>query len=308
IGKQKDLAEKKLLNQPDVLADVLNAFLFEGKEVVQEKDIYPYLTNSSLFTTKLKELQRDSLSLWKPKEDEGYLIGIENQTHTDSKMALRVMAYNTVSYLDQFGKRKGQFFPAVTYVFYYGNKHWKKNKKLSELFNQMNLVEKLFQDHGIEVVEIAFLEREVIERLKSDFYIVADYFEQVRTKKVYIPPNRELKHPFETCYLMYTLTNDKRFLEITEQNGGVKNMCEAFDYYENRGIEKGRHEERQKCMQEAELERQNYIQEAEQKRRNWLLDAIKRNMSEGFSFQQIMKIFGISQDEQNYYFQKLQEE
>ncbi len=42
---------------------------------------------------------------------------------------------------------------------------------------------------------------------------------------------------------MTVLTKDNRFtIKQNEKQGGAKNMCEVFDIYENRGLQKGRME------------------------------------------------------------------
>ena len=42
---------------------------------------------------------------------------------------------------------------------------------------------------------------------------------------------------------MTVLTKDNRFtVKQNEKQGGAKNMCEVFDIYENRGLQKGRME------------------------------------------------------------------
>ena len=76
---------------------------------------------------------------------------------------------------------------------------------------------------------------------KSDFRIVADYFVQLRTNKNYKPSKEEFVHIDEILKLMTVLTKDNRFtVKQNEKQGGAKNMCEVFDIYENRGLQKGK--------------------------------------------------------------------
>ena len=90
---------------------------------------------------------------------------------------------------------------------------------------------------------------------KSDFRIVADYFVQLRTNKNYKPSKEEFVHIDEILKLMTVLTKDNRFtVKQNEKQGGAKNMCEVFDIYENRGLQKGRMEGKREGKLEGKLE------------------------------------------------------
>lgn len=54
---------------------------------------------------------------------------------------------------------------------------------------------------------------------------------------------------------MTVLTKDNRFtVKQNEKQGGAKNMCEVFDIYENRGLQKGRMEGKREGKLEGKLE------------------------------------------------------
>ena len=96
-------------------------------------------------------------------------------------------------------------------------------------------------DYKINLFEIAYLDREIIDSFKSDFWILADYLHQMRVNRNYVADKKAIGHIEELLMLMFAMTGDKRFEEIIDEANTkeVVNMCEVLDIVEARGIEKG---------------------------------------------------------------------
>ena len=96
-------------------------------------------------------------------------------------------------------------------------------------------------DYKINLFEMAYLDREIIDSFKSDFWILADYLYQMRVNKNYVADKKSIAHIEELLMLMSAMTGDKRFEEIIDEANTkeVVNMCEVLDIVEARGIEKG---------------------------------------------------------------------
>ena len=107
-------------------------------------------------------------------------------------------------------------------------------------------------DYRINLFEIAWLRGEQVERFRSDFRIVADYFVQKRETGDYTPDGREMEHVEETLQLLSAMTGDNRFEEAYERKGkgGPRNMCEVLDRVEEKGRQEGRLEGRKEGRQE----------------------------------------------------------
>lgn len=92
---EKDLTEKILEDYNDVFADIINAFVFEGKDVVHPDS----LRNSSVHSQykasdqKLHELERDVAKYWMDGNVRIALCGMENQTKVEKFMPFRVFSY-----------------------------------------------------------------------------------------------------------------------------------------------------------------------------------------------------------------------
>ena len=100
-------------------------------------------------------------------------------------------------------------------------------------------------DYKINVVDVAYLTPEQIEKFQSDFRLVADFFVQKRLTGDYNPPNISVKHMDAFLKLLSVMVGDQRYQEILEEMNerlmeeGSDNMCEVYDKIEGRGIQKG---------------------------------------------------------------------
>ena len=95
-------------------------------------------------------------------------------------------------------------------------------------------------EYKINLFEIAYLSDDQLSLFESDFWIVADYFVQMRKNGDYQPTVRQIRHVQETLDLLSVLTGDSRFEEAyNEKEGGIHNMCEVLDRIEKRGREEG---------------------------------------------------------------------
>ena len=243
---QKDLAEKVLADYNDVFADIVNGLLFDGEQIVKESEltdtqaISQYKANDNT----LHEQERDVAKIWNKCDIQIAFIGMENQTQVDRLMPLRVIGYDGASYRAQLLKEESPH-PVITLVLYFGEERWNGRRSLMECLTVPERLEPFVSDYKINVFEIAYLEDRQLEKFKSDFKIVADFFIQQRITRDYKPSKEKMRHVDEILKLLEVLSNDKRFSkidikELKEQKyeGGV-NMCVALDKIENRGFERG---------------------------------------------------------------------
>ena len=190
VDNEKDTAQMNLEGYNDVFADVINAFLFEGKREVREEELEEAPTRSSYKGKRTRTQERDLAKYWKRTEIRIF-FGTENQMGPDVDMPLRVIGYDGAAYRDQLyyvkgknGKRRRNHnprYPVITLVLYFGyKKHWDKPKKLKEVLkNVPEALDPYVNDYEIHVFEVAWMTEEQLQLLKSDFRFVADYFMQM---------------------------------------------------------------------------------------------------------------------------------
>ena len=111
---------------------------------------------------------------------------------------------------------------------------------MKERFTVPEELKMYVSDYKYNLFEIAYLSDEQLDQFESDFWVVADYFVQMRKNRDYRPKPRRIRHVQETLHLLSVLTGDTRFEDACqEQMEGVHTMCEVLDRIENQGIQKG---------------------------------------------------------------------
>ena len=276
---QKDISEKIFEDYDDVFSDIFNGIVYDGEQVVKPEELSNALVHSQYKDEKgvLHEEERDVAKYWGKNKVRLAVYGIENQSRIDRNLPLRIIGYDGASYKDMYiraEKEKIKPVPAITLVLYFGNERWNRNRKLSDLIEIPDGLEDYFNDYRINVVEVAWLEEEVIKRFRSDFRIVADYFVGKRKNPEYIPESKDAIHHVDAFLkFMSAVTGDERYIKISKQKDTeeVYTMCEVLDRVENKGEEKvtklylilikeGKVSEFEKACKDREYRKKLYIQ------------------------------------------------
>lgn len=262
---EKDMTEKTLEAYNDVFADIVNVLLFDGKRVVRPNALQDATTFSQYkFADELHEQERDVAKYWKKGNIRLALCGLENQTKIDKDMVLRVMGYDGAVYRGQLleGKNKRYRYPVVTLVLYFGSKHWTNNKTLLERVKVPKGLEPYVNDYKINVVEVAYLSMEQIEKFRSDFKDVAKFFVAQRTRADIKFSSRQIKHVDEVLKLLQAATGepDNSELFVKDFEKGEKTvMGNLFKRYENKGLRQGRKEGREEGIAEGRAEERGNV-------------------------------------------------
>lgn len=92
---QKDLAAKRFERSPEVFADIINALIFEGEQVVSPRDLQPAPTESLYPAAHgILRNQYNDVSKYEMAHDEIRVqYTLENQSGPDYKIALRKAGY-----------------------------------------------------------------------------------------------------------------------------------------------------------------------------------------------------------------------
>lgn len=136
---QKDKVEKLLEDYPDVFADIINVFVYQGRQVVKPEELITTDVRSQYKASDnmLHEEERDTLKEWNNGKEQKVLFGIENQTRKDKKMPLRVIAYDGSSYRSQMLKKESkEFCKVITLVLNFGENQWNGDKELKDVINK----------------------------------------------------------------------------------------------------------------------------------------------------------------------------
>ncbi|MBD5556239.1 MAG: Rpn family recombination-promoting nuclease/putative transposase [Roseburia sp.] len=201
---QKDLSVKELTSYPDVVADLINVFVYGGKEVVHSEELRPYNTGESVVDTQgiLKGLFRDNCMENLRDGTRYMLVGIENQDDVDYTMPVRVMGYDYAGYVRQLeelaaenkraGKdmgarriQKGQKIkPVVTFVLYYGGREDMPVELLQMLDVSEDVgLQKYIKNYEINLICLRDMTLSQVQSFRSDFAFVAKYLSRSYNKK-----------------------------------------------------------------------------------------------------------------------------
>ena len=313
---EKDLLEKTLEEHNDVFADIVNALGFGGEELVSPESLKPGPT-ASIYEDpdgRKREQHRDVVKYCTQSGVVLALFGLENQSGEDYDMVFRMMSYDGAAYKQQKGRRKK--YPVISFVLYYGLEHWKAPQSLREAIvwpdektadgcSWQKIIE-LVPDYRINLVEVAFLPREVRERFTSDFRIVAEYFHAKRTETeaefVAGPEgHRNIRHVKEMLDFFREFTGDERYLEMSREmerrseKGECVMSCSMLDYAENKGIQKGIREGVRKGVRKGI---QKGVQKGIREGTRALIESCRElNQSYDSTLQRIMDKFSLSRSE-----------
>jgi hypothetical protein len=101
-------------------------------------------------------------------------------------------------------------------------------------------LENYVSDYHINVVEVAWLTEEEINRFHSDFRIVANFFRNKRLNENYIPNDPTIiKHVDEMLKLLSVMTGDNKYeIQINNSDKGGVSMCTVAQNLEKKGENK----------------------------------------------------------------------
>lgn len=222
---EKDMAEKKLEDYPEVFTDIVNTLLFSDSSIrLDENKIVDGPTESIYKAEEQdKEQRRDTFKYYDIGGGALFCVaayGIENQSTIDNVMPVRIMNYDASAYKSQVfdikssskqtNQKRKRIYPVITIVLNFSEKEWKTSRSLHDMMALPSDLAKYVQDYKINVFDVAFLEDDVIEKFTSDFKAVARFF---KDKRLRLEANDtiEIKHPAEIADLFSVFTGDEGY-------------------------------------------------------------------------------------------------
>ena len=243
---QKDMTEKLLEDYNDVFADIYNVLVFK-KDVIDESRLRDGTTESVYKAEDgvYREQRRDVMKTYLDEyQMELAFIGIDNQTTVDRYISVRVLGYDYAKYRRQVDEKRVPILPVITLVLNMSGKRWSGCKSLADITKVPAEFEPFFQDYKVMVVDVAFLEDEVIERFTSDFKLVAKFFKNRRLGVEPLEDDSEIKHVTELIDFISVFTNDTRYRNIQakinkmKEKGEKVTMCYVAQRLLDRGADR----------------------------------------------------------------------
>ena len=275
---QKDVSLKTFWRDNEHFADLFNATVFNGKQVLKPNKLTEMDTDVSatIQSKSYNESITRNRDVVKKMSDgvELNMLGLEIQDKTHYAMPLRTMTYDALGYIKEYNdikkhhklnkdsfssheeflsgiNKSDRFHPIITLVLYYGESLWDGPTCLSDMMVSMpDNIKAYFSDYKLNLVQI----------LDSDKYTF--YNEDVRdvfniTRSIY---NKDIDSIFseyktrnvdnEVIKLISVLTATPQIMNLCKPNeqGGKVNMCKAMEELKAEWQGESKKEEVQKAI------------------------------------------------------------
>ncbi|MCM1134228.1 MAG: transposase [Clostridium sp.] len=177
-----DTVLKNYWSNNEQFADIFNAVLFEGKQIIRPEELENADTEEVSILKHRDYVEsikaaRDNIKVCRKSTVYGVefvMLGLESQEHIHYAMPLRVMGYdygmykkqydcNAVQYKKSDGldadeylsrmKRTDRFTPVITIVVYYGEKPWDGAVSLHEMLDIPEIMKAFVNDYKVILVE-----------------------------------------------------------------------------------------------------------------------------------------------------------
>ena len=270
---QKDVSLKTFWRDKEHFADLFNATVFNGKQVLKPNKLTEMDTNVSatIQSKSYNESITRNRDVVKKMSDgvEFNILGLEIQDKTHYAMPLRTMTYDALGYIKEYNdikkhhklnkdsfssheeflsgiNKSDRFHHIITLVLYYGESLWDGPTCLSDMmFSMPDNIKAYFSDYKLNLVQI-------LDSDKYTFYNedVRDVFNIIRN--IYNDDFDSIYREYESrnvdidvMELICNITSVPKLMDLctdTEQ-GGTVNMCEAMKRFqaecESKGMKEG---------------------------------------------------------------------
>lgn len=226
--QEKDKVTNLYLGNPERLADIVNAYLYQGKQLLSKDSIRErkqvYYMNDKNDQGESWGIVRDIVvEAEMAKEVEVQtelaavlvLIAVENQTRVHYAMPLRIMKADVTNYDEQYKciknehkknhdlhkkefisgiKKEDKLIPVITICVYWGEEPWDGPRCMKDMLNMEGMpeaVKALLADYPMNLIEINKFPH--TEYLKKDLRIVVEFLKNrsdMQAMKKYVDEHR----------------------------------------------------------------------------------------------------------------------
>lgn len=244
--EKKDTEEKEFIDFPDIAADLINVLLYKGKRVTESKKLLSGSTETIYQGWKKLRSQYEDLCKFELADGKIHVMYlIANQSRTDGKMLLRKAGYTGGVYREQYENKVHNIFPVVEFVLYWGKCRWRSGRDIRKLFPKWEIADDIWEyvdELKLHVFEMRYLPEETRKLFQSDMKIVVDFLAEGNGYR----SNRKIVHKAALIKMIRVLSGeaDTEDIEKWLEEQGIREedeitMCELFDQYERRGMERG---------------------------------------------------------------------
>ena len=254
---------KKLFKNKENFADLFNATVFHGKQVIKADKLMEINTEDIHIEDKTtEELEitkkyRDLTMLYKDRVLQ-IVLGCEDQSTVDYSMPIRTMLYDALAYekqrnnLELKQNKEGKYYrrrmtknqkvlPVLTIIFYYGEKQWDGATCLHDVIQWSDEQELQDTVPNYKMNLIWAYGQEDIDKFKSDLQYILyllKYKQEEEKLEKYIEENDEkLQHMNQDTHNAIVALMGSEILEgiESEEGGEIRMESKALQAIQKRG-------------------------------------------------------------------------
>ena len=254
---------KKLFKNKENFADLFNATIFQGKQVIKADKLIEINTEDIHIEDKTtEELEitkkyRDLTMLYKDRVLQ-IVLGCEDQSTVDYSMPIRTMLYDALAYekqrndLELKQNAEGKYYrrkmtknqkvrPVLTIIFYYGEKQWDGATSLHDMiqWSEEQELQEIVPNYKMNLIWA--YGQEDIDKFKSDLQYILyllKYKQEEEKLEKYIEENDEkLQHMNQDTHNAIVALMGSEILEgiENEEGGEIRMESKALQAIQRRG-------------------------------------------------------------------------
>ncbi len=267
-----DSADKVYWRQNETFADLFNAYLYDGEQVIKSEELEELDTDASDIVEigEVKESvkgARDVIKIAKKYDGVEYvLLAIENQDGIHYGMPIRVMGYDHYSYNKQYNDRKSyykdkgislkddefisgirktdKFLPVITLVLYYGEKDWDGPRSLYDMLVIPDRIKHFVGNYPINIIQMKDNDLVLHNQYNVDlFEIMSIIYDTKKSVAQRIATLREFEADKEVDEKVIDVIVATTNMKVNNKKAGELTLCTLWDEAREQEREKGREAE-----------------------------------------------------------------
>ena len=264
---QKDVSLKTFWRDNEHFADLFNATVFNGKQVLKPDKLTEMDTDVSatIHSKSYNESITRNRDVVKKMSDgvEFNILGLEIQDKTHYAMPLRTMTYDALGYIKEYNdirnrhkqnndlchtsesflsgiNKTDRFHPIITVVLYYGESYWDGPTCLSDMMTSVpDNIKPFFSDYKLNLIQILDSDKYTFynKDVKNLFNITKDIYNK-NLQSLYQYKNVDT----EIIELVSAITDNPQLIDLykEQEKGGTDHMmCKAFQELKAEWAEEG---------------------------------------------------------------------
>lgn len=265
---KEDSAEKSYWKDNEQFADLFNAYLYQGRQVINPKELAEMDTDISdvVGIGEVKESirgARDVIKIAKMYNGVEYaILAVENQKGVHYAMPIRVMGYDYYSYNKQYKdrqtyykenkikltgdefisgiKKADRILPVVTLVLYYGEEEWDGPVCLHDMMNISDEIKAYVGNYPLNIISVKNTDLQFHNQMNTDlFKLMSIIYDLSKSRKQRMEEIRRYEAERQIDEKVIDVIAASTNVKINYHKDGERKMCTLWDELREEGREEG---------------------------------------------------------------------